>query len=263
MWQNIIVMIILGLMGGAPFAAPADGPLQLTVRVDGRALPLLHHRGTCYVEAEPGREYSIRLTNRSGDRLAVALAVDGLNTIDARHTNPRQAMKWVVDPWETVEISGWQVSRERARRFFFTTEARSYAATLGDTRNLGVISAAVFREKCRPPDHEVLGGAAAPAPAAPAKSMNRAESSASREKGVDAGLSEDLAATGMGRATDHRVTRIRMELEADPCQRIDIRYEYRDALVRLGVLPKPRNPMARREQAHGFESDSYCPERFR
>lgn len=263
MKQNAMIILMLGLLGGMTLAVRADSPLEMAVLVDGRTLPLHHHQGKCYIQAEPGREYSVRLTNRSGDRLAVALAVDGLNSIDARHTSPREAMKWVIDPWVTVVISGWQVSKDRARRFYFTTEERSYAATMGDTRNLGLITAAVFREKARPIENEILGSVPAPGAAGPAKRMDRAESSAPCPPKAEAGLSEESAATGMGRSTDHRVTRIQMELESKPCQQINIRYEYRDALVRLGVLPRPQDPLQRREQARGFESDAFCPERPR
>ena len=263
MRQNVLIILILGLLGGVSLAVRADGPLDMAVVAGGRALTLHRHQGKCYIEAVPGREYSIPLTNRSGNRLAGALAVDGLHSIDARHTSPRQALKWVIDPWETVEISGWQVNKDRARRFYFTTEDRSYAATLGDTRNLGLITAAVFREKSRPVENEILGGLPAPGAPCPAKRMDRAESSASGEAKSQADLSQESAATGMGRSTDHRVTRIQMDLESQPCQQINIRYEYRDALVRLGVLPRLTDPLQRREQARGFESDAFCPERPR
>ena len=68
----------------------------------------------------------------------MALSVDGLNTIDARHTAAADARKWVIEPYQTVTISGWQVNSAEARRFEFTTEARSYGQALGQTANLGV-----------------------------------------------------------------------------------------------------------------------------
>jgi hypothetical protein len=71
--------------------------------------------------------------------MAVALSVDGLNTIDARHTSASDAQKWVLDPHEVVTISGWQTNRTQARRFEFTTEERSYAQALGRSDNLGMI----------------------------------------------------------------------------------------------------------------------------
>src|SRR5688500_6716350 len=54
------------------------------------------HNGRWYVEAIKGREYAIRLRNPYGVRVAVALSVDGLNTIDARQTTAGEARKWVL-----------------------------------------------------------------------------------------------------------------------------------------------------------------------
>src|SRR5512134_2900163 len=105
------------------------------------------HHGRWYVEAIKGREYAIRLRNPYGVRVAVALSVDGLNTIDARQTTAADARKWVLGPYETVTISGWQTSQLEARRFEFTTEARSYGQALGKTANLGMISAVLFKER--------------------------------------------------------------------------------------------------------------------
>jgi hypothetical protein len=76
--------------------------------------------------------------------------VDGLNTIDARHTNAAEARKWIIDPYQTITISGWQTSRTVARRFEFTTEEQSYAQALGQPSDLGVITAVYFRERVRP-----------------------------------------------------------------------------------------------------------------
>src|SRR5262245_53283628 len=60
---------------------------ELDVIVDGRPLSEYYSRGRTYVEAIQGAEYELRLRNNSADRVAVALSVDGLNTIDARHTS--------------------------------------------------------------------------------------------------------------------------------------------------------------------------------
>ncbi len=242
MRQNVLIILILGLLGGVSLAVRADGPLDMAVVTGGRALSLHRHQGKCYIEAVPGREYSIRLTNRSGNRLAVALAVDGLNSIDARHTSPRQAMKWVIDPWETVEISGWQVNKDRARRFYFTTEDRSYAATLGDTRNLGLITAAVFREKARPVENEILGGPPRPCGPCPAKRMDRAESSASGEAKSQADLSQEVGRHGHGPL--HRPSRDPGQdgpgVTTLPADQHPVRIPRRPR--RLGVLPRPTIP---------------------
>src|SRR6185436_6547090 len=129
---------------------PQPQRFDVEILVNGRPLSEYFARGKSYVEALPGAEYEIRVTNPSPDRVAVALSVDGLNTIDARQTSAWNASKWVIEPYETITINGWQMSSERARRFYFTNERDSYAAKLGRKANLGVISAVFFREKGRP-----------------------------------------------------------------------------------------------------------------
>ena len=80
-------------------------------------------------------------------------------------------------------------------------------------------------------------------------------------------LSDDLAATGIGREIDHRVRRIRFEAESSPAAVMQIRYEYHDALVRLGVLPyryaHREGPLHRRERARGFDDTGFAPDPFR
>src|SRR5215203_4955782 len=122
---------------------------EMEVIVNGRPLAEYFARGRNYVEALEGAEYELRLRNTSPERVAVALSVDGLNTIDARHTSAWNASKWVIEPHQTITISGWQMSSERARRFYFTDERDSYGAKLEQTANLGVISAVFFKERRR------------------------------------------------------------------------------------------------------------------
>jgi hypothetical protein len=190
----------------------------------------------------------------------VALSVDGLNTIDARETTAAAAArKWVLHPHQTVTISGWQTSSTEARRFEFTTEEQSYGQALGKTSNLGVISAVFFRERTREASRDTkeyedrgTGSRQAPAnPAAPApQSAPAREPSAERSR-----ADNEYAATGMGRRTDHAVTRVWLDLEDAPAQTVDIRYEFRPQLVRLGILPRgtETDPLTRREGAEGFE----------
>src|SRR2546427_3235428 len=125
----------------------AENGFSVEVLVDGRPVPEYAGRGRRYVEAFENAEYELRIQNPTGSRVAVALSVDGLNTIDARHTSAWDAHKWVIEPYGTIHVRGWQMSSESARRFYFTTERDSYAAKLGQTANLGVISAVFFRER--------------------------------------------------------------------------------------------------------------------
>jgi len=252
------IALILLMLPLSSARAVERGAYGMEILVDGVPLQELRARGRTYVEALEGGEYSIRLTNHTADRIAVALAVDGLNSIDAKKTETRDASKWILGPHDTITVSGWQTGDATARRFFFTSEARSYGAWLGETRDLGIISAAVFREKRRRPDpiqrpqarksdapaerREARGDAAAPLP------------------------SDEMAATGIGRQFGHRVRRIPFEAEATPVARLDVRYEYREALVRLGVLPEPYacgdDALERRERARGFDDFEFAPDPF-
>ena len=241
-------------------SALTRGGFELQVVADGMQRPELTHRGTTYIEALRGKEFTLRLHNPLGVRVAVALAVDGLNTIDARHTSAAGAAKWVIEPYGTVEITGWQVSGDEARRFYFTGERDSYGAWLGETENLGVLEAVFFREKTRPtPITRFLPwshkgrdseGAASGAPAP--------RSEASREKEAQ-GLADSSAATGIGERVDNPVESVHLDLEPTPAAQIRIRYEFRSELIRMGVLPQPHEPWPwnRREHAEGF---AFCPD---
>ena len=234
---------------------------DIDILVNGVAQARFGHQGRWYVEALKGREYAIRIRNPYGVRVAVALSVDGLNTIDARQTTAAAARKWVLGPYETVTISGWQTSRTEARRFEFTTEEHSYGQALGKTANLGVISAVFFKERVVNRMTEAAKDAAPPAAAAapaPAAEGKRAEASASRLRKSD----DEYAATGMGNRTGHVVEQVWLDLEDAPAQTVNIRYEFRPQLVRLGVLkPVPTaGTLERRERARGFEP-GFCPER--
>lgn len=252
-----VALLALLALAALPAGAARQQGFGLELLVDGAPLPEIHGRGAVYVEALPGREYALRLTNPLPRRVAVALAVDGLNTIDARHSDARSARKWVLPPYGTVQIDGWQVSGHEARRFYFTSERSSYGAWLGETENLGAIEAVFFVEKELPPPARVddgiarreKSGAAAPLRAAPGPAA-AAESSP---------LSDEHAATGIGRETEHRVRRVRLDLEERPAAVVRLRYEYRPQLVELGLLPAARpRPLDRRERARGF-AGGWCP----
>ena len=233
---------------------------DIDILVNGAAQPRHSHQGRWYVEALKGREYAIRIRNPYGVRVAVALSVDGLNTIDARQTTAAAARKWVLAPYETVTISGWQTSRTEARRFEFTTEEHSYGQALGKTANLGVISAVFFKERAPTRMTEAAKDASPPSPSAQAPAgerQQRGDTSESRARKSD----NEYAATGMGGRTGHVVEQVWLDLEDAPAQTVNIRYEFREQLVRLGVLqPAPAaRHLERRERARGFEP-GFCPE---
>jgi hypothetical protein len=247
----------------APVHAITDDDLSLEILVNGQPLHELAARNSTYVEAVKNAEYSLRLRNRTDRRMAVALAVDGLNTIDAKTGSASKASKWVLDPWETVTIEGWQIGPDAARRFFFTSEDKSYGAWLGKTSNLGVIEAVAYREYVPPPPPQPVLEREKKESAR----MRSGESSAPQSAGKAApapadSLDDDMAATGIGRKIDNRVTRVQMRLETSPAAHVRLRYEYREQLVLLGVLPsyEEEQALARRERSTGFDDFDFAPD---
>jgi hypothetical protein len=249
------------VMSASPLR-PVSADVELLV--DGAPQPRYPHDGRWYVEARKGREYAIRLRNPYPVRVAVALSVDGLNTIDARESTAAGARKWVLGPYETVTISGWQTSQTEARRFEFTTEERSYGQALGKTANLGVISAVFFKERVRtfkPGTTNEYGGDTVPAPRPEASARHDASGSAAAGARESKESADEYAATGMGRRAGHSVQQVWLDLEDAPAQSVNIRYEFRPQLVRLGIL-RPAllaDRLQRREHARGFEP-GFCPE---
>jgi hypothetical protein len=264
---------------------------ELEVLVDGSPLAEYEARGKSYVEAIAGAEYEVRIHNPLPYRVAVALSVDGLNSIDARHTTAWNASKWVIEPYGTINISGWQMSSERARRFYFTSERDSYGAKLGQTANLGAISAVFFRElrpirvPVTPPppprrypiyDEDGRVQRESESPSAGSTAGNESKSGASnsadtlRKQPVPSTRmpqplpDDEYAATGIGRSVQNDVRWVNMELDTRPAAEVSIRYEYYPALVRLGILPRRYyerpDPLRRREGARGFEDRRFSPE---
>ncbi|HBB89226.1 MAG TPA: hypothetical protein DC047_16605 [Blastocatellia bacterium] len=247
---------------------------DLEILVGGRPLEEYYARSKNYVEAVPGAEYEVEVRNPFPFRVAVALSVDGLNTIDARRSSAWNASKWVIEPYGTITINGWQMSSERARRFYFTSEQDSYGAKLGQTANLGVVSAVFFRE-LHPVAIPIMPGPP-PRPRYEERDQREPNSSgADSSAGTRQAPSErankgmmsrddDYAATGIGRSVHNDVQWVNMDLDSRPIGEATIRYEYYAALVRLGIMPRHsyprRDPLGRRESASGFEDRRFSPE---
>jgi hypothetical protein len=250
--------LLLGLFASAAGLRAHDGSgFSVSVLVDGSAVPEFASRGRIYIEALKGREFTIRLSNPTPGRVAVALSVDGRNVVDAKRTTELEATKWVLAPGQTIDIPGWQISGQTARRFFFTETSRSYANWLGDTANVGTIEAAFFREKRREPsvtlkderrseqraDASAQGGAPAAPEARPAKAR----------------AADENAATGIGEKTSFPVQWVAFDEDPTPAARVALRYEFRPQLVRLGILPREDDGLFAREHASGFEH-GYAPD---
>jgi len=269
---------ILGALLAARLGAAERGNFELSVIVHGSGAAEYPFHDRTYIEALRGESFWLRLHNPTAERVAVALSVDGLNVVDAKRTSAASATKWILAPGQTVDIPGWQISGQVARKFFFTDTARSYAKWTGDTRNVGVIEAVFFREKSPLPLRVAPPGQGKKmsrdtAPRAPeariagSRDGGAAErqSAAHGESSASAPLTEGnvresdrFAATGIGERTSFPVQWVSFEEDPVPEATISLRYEYRRELVRLGVILR-EDELYARDRGRGFEHE-YAPD---
>jgi len=274
------LLLALAVVMAAPAAAhdrwrPA-GPgalVSVSVEVDGRTadlFPAVDGSGRHYLEAKRGASYAVTLRNRTGERVGVVLTVDGLNAISGTLEGGGGRM-YVLDPWGEATVRGWRTSLREVRRFTFVDETRSYAERTGQSNSrLGWIEVSVYREvrrhaRYRPRLGEDRARSAEAAPASPLPSPPEAEGRANdRAEGADDDERASRGArkqaspypgTGWGSRAHDPVVVVSFDPEPAPTERITLRYEYRDALLALGVLPGPRafrDRLWERERGDGF-----------
>jgi hypothetical protein len=211
--------------------------------------------GRHYVEARRGARYTLRLSNRTGERLAVLMTVDGLNVISGeRQAVDQRGRMYVLDPWETADIQGWRTSLEDIRRFTFVDERASYAARSGQANSrMGWIELAVYRERHRAWRSQRPDVTTQDAPASAPKGGDRAADGAAkagREEGMGR---ESYPGTGWGDPARDPVRLVDFDPEARPAEKTTLRYEYAPALRALGILPwqSTRDRLRQRERGEG------------
>ena len=245
------------LLPPAAEAAYSNG-ISAQVVVCGSTATEYGRRGTTYVEARDGCEYAIHLTNNTSDRVAIHLSVDGLNTIDASQSSPSNGPRWVLEPWQSAVIPGWQTGSSSSRKFYFTTADGSYAEWIGDTSDAGQIRIVAYRERQSLPiyiepswdgtwrrgDSSSSSGSSRGWDAdgeASAEKRSRSEAAPSASDSLGGSWQtwrDERAATGIGRETGHSVRTTSFDAESTSFARITFRYGYHDQLVSWNVLPQ-------------------------
>lgn len=191
-----------------------------------------------WIVGEPGHRYAVRLTNRTGERVLVVLSVDGVNAVTGETAAPDQA-GYVLEPWESAEINGWRKSLDDVARFYFTDLPDSYAARTGRPDDVGVIGAAVFRERTvaraypvSPPN--VARGARRTADAAAASEASEASAAPAA-----APQAQQRLGTGHGERQWSPVGQTSfVRRTSRPEQVVELRYDDRAALAALGIVPR-------------------------
>lgn len=253
--------------GDRGFDTWADGRLvDVQLRVDGQAAPLYFapdRDDRRYVQAFAGRNYSVVLRNNTGRRVAVLLAVDGLNVVNGEITRlrPDEPM-YVLDAYESATIRGWRTSLDEVRRFVFVDERRSYAERTGQANSdMGWIRVLSFREqlpwwqsrdegrvrklqgfKDEPAPMQYFGpqprGQEESKDATPPPTAQRAtpETQENFLHG-DQPNAGSFPGTGWGDRRQDRVQRTQFNPEPVAVDRLILRYEYASGLQALGIIP--------------------------
>jgi hypothetical protein len=113
----------------------------------GAALSAYQSGDSLICIGESGQRFTIEVENLSNHRLEFVVTVDGLDVLTGK-AGSFANRGYVLDPGERREIKGWRTSVNDVAGFKFGTVADGYAnQKTGDTRNVGVIGAAVFAEK--------------------------------------------------------------------------------------------------------------------
>jgi len=278
--------LVLALAATPAQAYPLDEPydgrwdrtahgdlVDVQVLIEGQPAPLYFAPARWdrrYVQALRGRHYALRVTNRTGRRIGVLLAVDGLNVVSGERSRLRRdESMYVLDPWESATIRGWRTSLEQVRQFVFVDEERSYAERTGQANgDMGWIRVLAFderrpvvwlpRPRIRPvagDEHDRLDGAResetreAPLRAneAPLAGADRAQGEGLGERRVAeksmAGApgmqslprAESYPGTGWGERRLDPVRETYFVAAASPSDHLVFRYEYASSLQALGI----------------------------
>ena len=250
-------------------------------RDSGAQLPVYRHNGEWWVAGRPGARYAVQVRNATGERVMGVMSVDGVNVISGDTASWDQS-GYVLSRYQNAQITGWRKSSDEVAAFHFTALPNSYAARTGRPDNVGVIGVAVFRERYAPPPRPLPR----PAPryespafgersagvarnqAGPSPSPAARAEAAPADAEVDAWQSQKSApaaprlGTGHGeREASYSGTTQFERRSGQPDEVITLRYDSRDNLVAMGIIPAYAPPPPVRPDAFPESPDArYVPD---
>ena len=241
MFRKMLLIALTALASSACTPAAARPLVDISVidHDSGQWLPKYPYRGDTWVAGTPGSRYSVRLANTTGERVLVVLSVDGVNAVTGQTANPAQA-GYVLEPWESAEISGWRKSMDDIAQFVFTDLGDSYAARTGRPHNVGVIGVAVFQELQRRPY------TLPPPPVARGNRYRQPESKAAAPAAESEAAADSIVQQRMGTGHGQRewapVGQTHFQRASlKPAQVSQLRYDDTRRLHAMGVIPRGRN----------------------
>ena len=265
-------ILILAWLAVAAQSAQAAGRLAEVLVIDrdsGTPLRTYYHRGEYWVAGNPGARYAIEIRNTLHQRLLAVTSVDGINVLTGDTARWDQS-GYVLHGEEAYEITGWRKSQAEVAAFEFTTVPDSYAARTGRSANVGVIGVAIFRE--RVPEHSAATSPdAAPPPVAResgADSSLRGEANAADQAARAAprsgeGVAAPLAKLGTGHGPrEQSAVEFTDFVRASPRPNeiVRIRYDSRENLIALGIIPRGTMPRGAPDPFPGSSLTHFVPD---
>ena len=248
-----MMSMLLLVSAGAQAGSLLD--LQVVDRESGRVLPVYSSGDKSWVPGVPGHRYSVRLVNRSHERVLAVLSVDGVNAVSGETASTQQT-GYVLAPWQQMDVEGWRKNLSEVAAFEFTSLGDSYAARTGRPDNVGIIGVAVFRERRpapQPQPHYRQDEIARQAPASPPASAdtesaagnNARRREGARDPGRFAGISSttkprESLGTGHGQREWSSARQVAFErASSTPFEVVALNYDSHENLVAIGVIPQP------------------------
>lgn len=272
LYLSICAAAVMAISATQAHALGRLADLTVVDRTNGATLPVYFHAGQYWVPGKPGAKYAISLCNKVGERLLAVTSVDGINVLSGARAGWDQT-GYVFGNRTCYDITGWRKSDSEVAAFEFSASSDSYAALTGRPGEVGVIGVALFRERMPEPvvapplyrrrmESDGLRESQAdrsPAPAESAGPATATQNSAGTAKSMTGRSSTDSAlsaspdaprampklGTAHGQREESVVSRTEFERAQDrPSEVIRIRYDSREALMAMGVIPAiaPRVP---------------------
>ena len=253
--------------------------IQVVDRDSGETLTVHRHQGEHWVAGRPGARYAVSVRNATPGRVLGVVSVDGVNVVSGE-TAAWQQTGYVLSPWQQHAITGWRKSDAEVAAFHFTASSASYAERTGRPAHVGVIGVAVFREKPLPPpppavmpwpQQRELGGATESPSSSPAGAADMAKAEADSEAPRE--RAESLASrrmapaapaprlgTGHGEREASPISHTTFERRSErPDELIRIRYDSRENLIAMGIIPTQAVP-PRPNPFPGGVAPGYAPD---
>lgn len=125
-------------LGGAVEVAMVDA--------SGRPYSALRSGDRVIAVGDPGERYALLVQNRGPERFEIVATVDGLDVLDGEDGS-FEKRGYLLGAYSSVMIDGFRRSDAEVAAFRLGDVARSYAASKGKARNVGVIGIALFDEE--------------------------------------------------------------------------------------------------------------------